>query len=166
MGSVTPNVLASPNLEPRQVTATLERVGGTHQVLVTRGAAADGVLTMSDEEIARRCAPTQELSTRYAEIVEWFEPVAAALDPAGTPSPEHCWTLRLLLIATFRRVALADPQLPDRLLPEQWQGTRARELVASLYTRLRPSADSWLAEVCSNPVTAWPRRSGEDQRFR
>lgn len=166
LGPIAPNVLASPNVSPAEVMSMLERMGGAHHVLVMRGAAADGVSTMSDEEIARRCAPMQELSESYEEIVGWFAPVAQSLDQVGDPSPQECWTIRLLLVATFRRVVLADPSLPERLLPEPWIGDGARELVASLYGRVRRPADEWLASVCSDPIASWPTASDRGTRFR
>lgn len=166
MGSVAPNVLASPSLPPEHLTSALARIGGTHQVLVTRGAAAEGALTMADDEIARRCAPTQELSDRYGEIIEWFAPIVTALEGESTPSPERCWITRLLLIAAFRRVALADPRLPERLLPAPWKGARARELAGSLYERLRVPADSWLEQTCSSPIAPWPANATMAHRFR
>lgn len=166
MGSVAPNVLASPNLQPDDLIAALERIGGAHQVLVTRGAAEAGALTMSDEEISMRCAPIEELSAQYAEVVDWFGPVAAALGRDRAPSPQACWTTRLLLVATFRRVALVDPRMPRRLLPAGWAGTQARDLAASLYERLHGPAESWLSDVCSNPVSPWSSESSVANRFR
>ena len=165
MGTVTPNVLASPSLDPKTVTSMLERIGDGHHVLVTRGAAAGGVSTMSDEEIARRCAPIDELSDRYLELIDWFEPVAEAFERTSEPSRQDCWTTRLLLIATFRRVVLIDPALPDRLLPESWSGATARDLVGSLYHRINGPAEAWLAEVCAEPITGWASGSRRLDRF-
>lgn len=147
MGTLVPNVLASPSLDPAAITSMLERVGGDHQVLITRGAAASGVSTMSDEEIARRCAPISELSDRYGDIIDWFTPVADAFDATSAPSPSDCWTTRLLLIATFRRVALSDPALPNRLLPESWNGAAARHLAASLYERVLEPSAAWFDDA-------------------
>jgi len=166
MGSIAPNVLASPSVEPGQITSMLERMGGAHHVLVTRGDAVDGMSTMSDEEIARRCAPTHELSQRYAEIVDWFAPVAAVLGETSEPTPQDAWTIRLLLVATFRRVVLTDPTLPERLLPDPWIGATARELVGSLYAIVYAPAEKWLASVCADPITAWPSDADSGTRFR
>lgn len=165
MGTIAPNVLASPSVDPSRITSLLEGIGGGHPVLVTRGAAVDGTSTMSDDEIARRCAPTDELSQRYAEIVDWFEPVAAAIGEATWLAPRDAWTVRLLLVATFRRVVLQDPSLPARLLPEPWVGASARRLVASLYSVVHRPAEEWLASVCSDPISAWPSGVDRGTRF-
>lgn len=165
MGAVAPNVLASPSLDPAAITSMLERIGDDHHVLVTRGAAAAGMSTMSDEEIARRCAPVDDLSARYAQIIDWFEPVVEAFDRTADPSPEDCWTTRLLLIATFRRIVLVDPALPDRLLPDSWNGAAARDLVASLYERIHDLAEVRLADICVDPITAWGPPASHHDRF-
>lgn len=165
MGTLVPNVLASPSLEPATITSMLERVGVDHHVLVTRGAAAGGVSTMSDEEIARRCAPISDLSERYGDIIDWFTPVANAFDHSDEPSPSDCWTVRLLLIATFRRVALSDPALPDRLLPESWNGAAARALAASLYRRVLEPSAAWLADTVDASPGTWGPAEHHRRRF-
>jgi len=165
MGTVAPNVLASPNLDPAAITSMLDRLGDDHHVLVTRGAATVGASTMSDEEIARRFAPVDDLSARYAQIIDWFDPIVRAFDQTDDPSPQDCWTARLLLIATFRRIALVDPALPEKLLPDTWNGATARDLVGSLYERIHEHAERWLAEVCVDPVTAWGPPAGRLDRF-
>jgi len=166
LGPIAPNVLASPNVSPQTVTAALERIGGDHHVLVTRGAAADGTSTMSSEEIARRSTPVQDLSDRYTEFIDRFGPCSTALDRTREPSPQDCCSLRLLSIAVFRRVALADPGLPGRLLPDDWSGQVARELVASLYHRAREPADAWIADVFSGHRVVWPATVDLGDRFR
>ena len=165
MGTVTPNVLASPSIDPTAITSMLQRIDDDHQVLVTRGSATDGVSTMSDEELARRCAPVDDLSSLYAQIIDWFTPVADAFDRTSDPSPQDCWTTRLLVIATFRRVVLVDPALPNRLLPETWNGAEARELVASLYQRIHKPAEDWLGSVLAEPIAGSSSFSGNPDRF-
>ncbi len=165
MGSIAPNVLAAPNLDPAAITSMLERIGGEHHVLVTRGAAATGASTMTDEEIARRCVPVEELSARYGQVVEWFAPLLAAFDATVAPTTEDCWAARLLLIATFRRVVLVDPALPRPMLPTAWNGDVARTLTASLYGRVRPLAERRLAEVFADSAIAWRPSGTPSNRF-
>lgn len=166
MGTVTPNVLASPSLDPATVAAELERIGGEHHVLVMRGDSAPGASTMTDEEIARRSAPVDDLSRHYHEVIGWFRPVADAFDATPDRSPRDCWLVRLLLIAVFRRVALADPRLPDRLLPDPWAGATARDLAGAVYGRVHAPAEEWLAQVVSDRLTEWPMAVGRGDRFR
>ncbi|MEL0076024.1 MAG: PaaX family transcriptional regulator C-terminal domain-containing protein, partial [Ilumatobacter sp.] len=49
--------------------------------------------------------------------------------------------LRLLIVAEFRRIALADPGLPTRLLPEAWPGREARRIAAELHSAVAQSAE-------------------------
>jgi phenylacetic acid degradation operon negative regulatory protein len=61
--------------------------------------------------------------------------------------------LRILLVATFRRVALADPQLPPGLLPDDWVGRRARTVAGSVYAAVADRADEFLQSV-ADPALA------------
>lgn len=86
-----------------------------------------------------RAWPLESLAEGYARFLDAFAPLAEAAIP-----PEEALPLRLLLVHEWRRLVLRDPLLPASLLPEDWQGTRARGRAAALYARLTPAAEAWL----------------------
>jgi len=90
--------------------------------------------------LARRGWSLDALAAQYVRFEQGFAPLAT-LD--ALPH-EEALPLRLLLVHEWRRVALRDPALPKALLPEDWPGTRARALAATLYRRLLPASEAWL----------------------
>jgi len=58
-----------------------------------------------------------------------------------------------LLVAEFRRIALADPQLPPQLLPTDWIGTRARRLAGDIYGAVAAKSEAFVV------LTADPKLS-------
>jgi len=144
-GVVAPNVLASP-VVPAADVAALAAAAGLANVLVTRGGLAPpapGVLDAA--ELARRSTDLTWVADRYAEFVDRFGeyPVDWAAGLGGADGLK----LRMLLIGTYRRIILAEPLLPAPLTPDDWIGTRARQIVAGLYAACADAAERHLADL-------------------
>ena len=60
---------------------------------------------------------------------------------------QECFLVRLLLIHEYRKLVLRDPQLPDELLPADWEGRAARQLCRNLYRLTALPAEGYLAQV-------------------
>lgn len=89
--------------------------------------------------LAARAWPLEGLAEGYRRFIGAFAALAEAEVPQAEALP-----LRLLLVHEWRRLVLRDPLLPATLLPEDWPGTGARALTATLYRRLAPAAEAWL----------------------
>jgi phenylacetic acid degradation operon negative regulatory protein len=150
LGPVTPNVMASPVVEPAEVAALVRAVGSSVGVLVTRSENVSDVGHMSDVELARRVMSLDDLAEHYREIIAWFAPLDD--DGDGDLSPAESFIARTLLIATYRRIVLADPLLSASLLPNPWRGNEAFELAARVYAKLESDSERWLVEVCETPT--------------
>lgn len=158
LGGVAPNVLASPIVAPATAAEAVRRVGGFEQVLVLRATTVPGHGLADPAALARRCVDLDQLEHRYEALAARFgafdDATLAALDDARSAK------LRLLVVSTFRRVALADPMLPAGLLPGDWAGDRARAEAARVYGAVAARADRHLAGLLDHPV------STSDSRFR
>ncbi|MBR7244646.1 PaaX family transcriptional regulator C-terminal domain-containing protein, partial [Klebsiella pneumoniae] len=74
-----------------------------------------------------------------------FRPLWQAMKDLDAPSPQDCFLARTLLIHEYRRLLLRDPQLPDELLPGDWEGRAARQLCRNLYRLVQGRAEEYLA---------------------
>ena len=141
LGVVAPNVMASPVVDAEVAAGVVSRVVGFSNVLVSRSAVVEGAGTLDGEQLARRCAPLDQIGTDYQQFVDRFERfdagVVAVLDGADA------FKLRTLLIAAFRRLVLADPLLPAALLPDDWVGDRARIVAGAVYRLVADQAEAW-----------------------
>lgn len=163
LGSVAPNVLASPVVPVDDIVDAVRHVGDVGSVLVTRSQSVAAPVALTDAELAARCAPLGELGEHYEAVRRWFGPLAAAVD-GEVLDPQSCFTARTLLIATFRRVVLSDPLLPTSLLPGSWVGHEAYDDVGSLYRTLRGPAEQWLGATVET-VDGSLDEPVEDDRF-
>ncbi len=160
-GVVAPNVLASPTTEPDEVASAVARVGGLANVLVTRCTVIDGLGLLDSAALAQRSAPLDDLAIGYEEFVARFERFDAAAIAAL--QPDEAFKLRILLVAAFRRLVLADPSLPRELMPDGWVGARARRVAADLYRAVADDAERYLVAsvepVLDGPVDLSERHS-------
>jgi phenylacetic acid degradation operon negative regulatory protein len=152
LGPVTPNVMASPVVTTGAVVGVVREAGLRDAVIVTRSKNVADDALISDIDLARRVAPLDEMVKRYAEISDWFGDLSAA---SGL-SPAESFVGRTLLIATYRRVVLADPRLPAELLPVNWNGRCAYSLAADVYGALWDASEQWITEVCETPDGSLP----------
>jgi phenylacetic acid degradation operon negative regulatory protein len=158
LGTVAPNVLASPVVSADAVVEIVERVGGFHNVLVSRSTVVDGAGLLGQGELVRRTADLVDVEQRYAEFVERFERLDD--DAIASLDETRALKLRLLLVATFRRAALADPQLPAELLPDSWAGRRARDVARWVYGSVASASDRRIGELLGRDVVTDRGRFG------
>ena len=64
------------------------------------------------------------------------------------PGAIHCFLARLLLIHEYRKLLLRDPQLPDELLPADWEGKAARLLCRNIHKLVWERSQGWLEGSC------------------
>lgn len=140
-GGIAPNVLVSATVDVEAageiVSRMRRRSGGAGAVLVTRGPLQQVLGALDDGSLARRSSSVDDIGRRYESFALGFTPFLDALPDSDVLALK----LRLLVVAEFRRIALADPGLPTRLLPEAWPGREARRVAAELHSAVAQSAE-------------------------
>jgi phenylacetic acid degradation operon negative regulatory protein len=131
-GAVAPGVWAAPGgAAPVEGALRLQATGDAHAL----------------RALAARCWPLEATAAAYDRFLAAFGPLRTALERGAVFSDLEAFAARILLIHEYRRIVLRDPALPLELLPQDWPGTRARELCASVYVRLAPASERWLDET-------------------
>jgi phenylacetic acid degradation operon negative regulatory protein len=129
--------------------------------LVTRPAGEDEARTL-----ARTCWQLDDLASAYSEFLKAFAPVADEIMQGRHLTDAQAFQLRVLLAHDWRRIVLRDPQLPRAMLPEDWPGTRARQLIAGVYPRVLSGAERWLDRHAVDQNGALPAAgTALDRRF-
>lgn len=77
------------------------------------------------------------LALRYRKAIEGLEWLGKDVSSC---TDVEAFRRRFEVVMRFLSVASDDPNLPSRLLPDDWPGAKARELAAALYTRFLPGA--------------------------
>ncbi|HEX5999246.1 MAG TPA: PaaX family transcriptional regulator C-terminal domain-containing protein [Hyphomicrobiaceae bacterium] len=117
--------------------------------------------------LAKACWQLDALDAAYRGFLAAFGPVADEMAEGARLTDAQAFQLRTLLIHDWRRIVLRDPLLPRAMLPEDWPGARAHELVAATYRRLLSRAECWLDGHAVNETGSLPSPSSAlEERFR
>jgi len=95
-------------------------------------------------ELARACWQLDALDASYRQFLKAFGPVATEIADGAPLEDAQAFQLRTLLIHDWRRIVLRDPLLPAAMLPEEWSGTRALEVVGGAYRQILGASERWL----------------------
>ena len=125
-GQAASNVMARPRIGPDKGPPAAGTASAYPDIvfLTTRPQSAE-----SARALAQVCWQLDGLAAAYRAFLKAFSPVAEAIAGGAQLGDVHAFQLRILLIHDWRRIVLRDPLLPRAMLPEDWPGTRALELV-------------------------------------
>ena len=165
-GPMAPNLLGCPRADRADLTATLRELGAEEDSIVFETHTQDVLASKAMRAQVRESWRLDELGQHYSAFIQQFRPLWQALKDDDAPDAQACFLARTLLIHEYRRLLLKDPQLPDELLPGDWEGRAARQLCRNLYRRLSPGAEQWLAQTMETADGPLPEASeGFHQRF-
>jgi phenylacetic acid degradation operon negative regulatory protein len=94
--------------------------------------------------LAKACWQLDALDAAYRGFLKAFGPVADEIEAGARLTDAQAFQLRTLLIHDWRRIVLRDPLLPHAMLPEDWAGIGALELVSGVYRQVLAGAERWL----------------------
>lgn len=147
-GTLAPGMLAHPSADSAALLDILEELGAHDRVVALKANNLGPMTARPLLEIVRDCWNLDALAARYDEFIDLFRPVFRSMRALGNPDPQQCFLIQTLLMHSFRRVLLHDPQLPPQLLPANWSGGIARGLCRDLYRVTCPLAQQHLRSVC------------------
>jgi len=171
-GEISPTLLLHPAADSGSLRRALDDLGLRGRAIVFEGAAG---VTFAPEsstggkallELVRSAWRLDDLALEYRDFLGRFGRLDEMRDAELLRDPGTCFGLRTLAIHEYRRILLRDPQLPEELLPEQWEGRAARGLCARLYGRLEARATRHLLATCETSSGRLPPASRSTrQRF-
>ena len=146
----------SPHAEPDAL-EPIFRAAGVENLTVLRATEAGGNSPLTAWDVA-------EVAQAYRSFVEAFGELRDRL-AAGDVTPSAALAARVQVFEAWRAFPGLDPDLPDKLLPDDWPRAEARTLFAALYDGLGPLAelrfrqivaahDEELAAVAAHHTTA------------
>ncbi len=127
---ISPTVWARPDTKTHVVVDLASRLGTTPPTVAL--ARFDDIEPLIAEPSFQQSSGLAEAQAAYTRFVVRYTAPANALN--GPLSPEDAFALRTMVIHDYRRVRLADPELPAPLLGESWAGSTARSLAARLHS--------------------------------
>ncbi|MBV2135078.1 phenylacetic acid degradation operon negative regulatory protein PaaX [Pseudomonas sp. MAP12] len=165
-GALAPTVLASPHCDRADLIATLQELEALDDTLLFETTAQDVSASRALHLQVRESWKIDDLGERYRQFIQLFRPLWKALREHEQRDPQECFLARTLLIHEYRKLLLRDPQLPEELLPGDWEGRAARQLCRNIYRLLCVPAERWLGRVLETADGPLPEASESfQQRF-
>ena len=156
------NVLAHPGSEMADLDETLTRLGVEEDVVVMSGRTLRNEAAL--RVLVRGGWNLDDIDQRYRDFLAMFQPVSTAASNAPAIDVHTAFLVRTLLIQEYRKVLLRDPQLPEELLPDDWQGYAAYRLCRDLYRCLWRSADDYVNASLESGDGPLPEPDGDYYR--
>lgn len=132
-GLVSPGVFLHPRANRANLDQILQRFRLTDDATVMKARDLDGVVTKPGARLVGECWDLKRVADHYNGFLRWFQSLERLLHEKI--SPVDAFVVQTLLIHSFRRVVLHDPQLPAVLLPDDWPGHAAYELCRAIYRK-------------------------------
>ena len=158
-GSPAAGVYAAPSPDWQEVESLLIDHDLRDQVTIFH---ADHTATASSHALRSMVANAWDLShlaESYRGFLDLFSPVAERITVGGPCDGETAFMLRTLLVHDFRRIILRDPMLPDPLLPTNWSGHRARNLIRTTYGLIHQRAMDHAQKILQSEAGPLPSAS-------
>ncbi len=136
--SLSSGVFAHPNYAKNSLHETLKELSLSESVIIFEAKTSDEVSAGVLKKLVFEKWQLQTLQQGYQSFIEIYQSLESKLDSSITD--QQSFALRILLIHEFRRILLNDYGLSVAMLPEDWLGHDANQLVQSIYKQLsRPS---------------------------
>ena len=165
-GCLAPNLMAHPRLERAEVLPLLQEHEALDDTIVMQSEPQELLTSRALRLQAKESWNLEHLARSYAKFINQFRPLWQELTVENSLTPEECLIARTLLIHEYRKVLLRDPQLPDELLPGDWEGRSARQLCRNIYRLIYEGAEQWLDNNLENASGPLPSPNAKFyQRF-
>ena len=138
-------VYAHPSFDKQSLEETVNERNLSDSVIIlsskTLDSASNGVL----KKLVHEKWNIGELEQAYQQFLDAYQPVYAHLQQIsdGKSEPlnsQQSFLLRILIIHEYRRILLKDHELPQDMLPSEWQGFTVHQYVSQMYALLaKPS---------------------------
>lgn len=168
-GVLSKNVFAHPDMDNALVGTVIAELGLEDRVpvmqsqTVTRGSGAGNFAL--DRELVKQCCPYDEVEVLYKHFIAAYGGMLKKLKSGRSLADDACFRLRILLIHDYRRLLFRDPQLPAELLPHDWIGTIARDIVSRLYGLIFQQANRHYLHICDDRTFRPRLKRGFFKRF-
>lgn len=151
-GQISNDILLHPRVNSADLVPFLQEWGLSDRTIVFQTEPNKDLISHVLRSQVEDSWNIQDLATGYRSFLNKFRPIWHDLNSGSVLSNEECFLLRLLLIHEYRKVVLRDPQLPDALLPSDWEGRSARQLCRNLYRLIYERAELWLDDNLENAL--------------
>jgi phenylacetic acid degradation operon negative regulatory protein len=147
-GMLQPGTMVAAHARVSEVEALIHELDVTEFVHFFNQAHLEGA---SDYEIVSRCWDLPGLNLAYTKFIKRHEPFflffTQLLESMGNLPIDECFRHRFWATYEFSFFPREDPNLPPELLPADWRGREAADLLAGYRSLLKNPAEEFILEA-------------------
>ncbi|TQV71525.1 phenylacetic acid degradation operon negative regulatory protein PaaX [Aliikangiella marina] len=157
---------AHPSIDKGSLEETISELELTDSVVVFESKTIDDESTNVLKSLVQQRWQLELLDQDYAEFNQTYQPLIELV--AEKQLNDHqAFLLRGLLIHEYRRVLLKDHELPQNMLPDDWQGYLATKIAKKLYAQLARASARYITSQLQNQSGFLPAAAKSfSQRFK
>ena len=140
-------VFAHPMVKLERVHKVVKEMGLADAVVVMRARTTGDDPNGVSGNMIRYNFNFDAMKEEYGDYVEHFNPLLEAARASPQKSPQLCFLVRLLLIHSYRRILLGEPEIPPELVPSDCLSHRARGLTEQLYKLICNPAEEYFMQL-------------------
>ena len=137
--TLSTGVYAHPSFDQNSIEETLQELDIVHSVIIFSGVTIDKNSLSALKKLVYQKWNLNSLQKAYCLFNETYAPILKFLintvdkNIQDNGSSEQNFLLRILIIHEYRRILLQDHELSCDILPKDWGGYHANNLVKNLY---------------------------------
>jgi len=145
--SISASVFAHPSFEKNSLDETLKELNLMGDVIIFSANTTDEQSSMALRKLVFQKWDLRELQSKYDLLIVDYKPILKLATLTKETNYQQSFQLRLLIIHEYRRILLKDHGLSKSMLPENWSGITAHQLVKELYASLEKNSNIY---ICDN----------------
>jgi phenylacetic acid degradation operon negative regulatory protein len=132
-GMISNSTWVSPNSLEKQVMEMIQTYQLENNTVLF---SASSIVSHDNEDIIKKGWDLETLSEEYLQFISQYEKIHEVLKEKAwdeTLTDKECFLERTTLVHNYRKFLFKDPGFPVDLLPDNWNGTKARELFWNIH---------------------------------
>lgn len=146
--SISSSVYAHPSFDKNSLEETIKELDLVDLVVIFSGKTIDHHSDAVLKKLVFQKWNLDNLRDKYDRFLEDYQPILIHLinEKPSAISNKMNFSLRLLLVHEFRRILLNDHELSTNMLPSDWSGKTARDLVKNIYQCLEKKSILYITQ--------------------
>jgi phenylacetic acid degradation operon negative regulatory protein len=143
--AISGGAFAHPNFDQNSLDETIKELDVTDSVVVFSA----NTIGDSSAQVLKKLVELKwempALQQRYSSFIQTYNEVAEAINSGKPISDSQSLCLRMLMVHEYRRILLTDHELAEDMLPPDWKGHQANQLIESLYAKFSESSCRYIS---------------------
>ncbi len=134
--AISGGAFAHPNFDQSSLDETINELNLADSVVVFSANTIDEQSAKVLKKLVELKWQMPALQSRYTLFIETYQKIMDLIESGISVSDDQALSLRILMVHEYRRILLTDHELAEDMLPPDWKGHQANQLVESLYAVL------------------------------